>query len=122
MTYQHEFVMKRNAEYKKHLEFTVCAVVQPYYWVLAYKFRLLKSCNWQHPWQRHVRAPTRKLTKIQENKYIYSEIVCSFVFLFHLTAQHSPTSHLPPPLPMDTQPSSPSHNCNITCSTMAATT
>ena len=33
MTYQHEFVMKLNPEYEKHLEFTVCAVVQPNWWV-----------------------------------------------------------------------------------------
>jgi hypothetical protein len=33
MTYQHEFVMKSNPEYEKHLEFTVCAVVQPNRWV-----------------------------------------------------------------------------------------
>jgi hypothetical protein len=33
MTYQHEFVMKLNPEYEKHLEFTVCAVVQPNRWV-----------------------------------------------------------------------------------------
>jgi hypothetical protein len=33
MTYQHEFVMKLNPEYEKHLEFTVCAVVQPNQWV-----------------------------------------------------------------------------------------
>ena len=33
MTYQHEFVMKLNPEYEKHLEFTVCAIVQPNRWV-----------------------------------------------------------------------------------------
>jgi hypothetical protein len=33
MTYQHEFVMKLNLEYEKHLEFTVCAIVQPNRWV-----------------------------------------------------------------------------------------
>src|SRR6266851_3391126 len=76
----------------------------------------------QHPWQRCMHTPTHKLAKIQENKYIYSEIVCSFVYLFHLTAQHSPTSHLPPPLPIDTWPSSSFHNRNITHSTTAATT
>ncbi len=55
----------------------------------------------QRPWQRHTRAPTCKLAKIQENKYIYSEIVCSFVFLFHLTAQHSllPPEHAAELLP-----------------------
>ena len=33
MTYQHEFVMKLNAECEKNLEFTVCATVQPNQWV-----------------------------------------------------------------------------------------
>jgi hypothetical protein len=33
MTYQQKFVMKLNPEYEKHLEFTVCAVVQPNRWV-----------------------------------------------------------------------------------------
>ena len=33
MTYQHKFVMKLILEYEKHLEFMVCAVVQPNRWV-----------------------------------------------------------------------------------------
>ena len=33
MTYQHEFVMKLSAEYEKHLEFIVYAIVQPNQWV-----------------------------------------------------------------------------------------
>ena len=33
MTYQHEFVMELSAEYKKHLEFTVCAIVGSNRWV-----------------------------------------------------------------------------------------
>ena len=35
MTYQHEFVMKLDAEYEKTLEFMVCAIVQPNWWVLS---------------------------------------------------------------------------------------
>jgi len=33
MTYQYKFVMKLNAEYEKHLEFTVYTIVQPNQWV-----------------------------------------------------------------------------------------
>jgi hypothetical protein len=33
MTYQHEFVIRLNAEHEKDLEFTVYAAVQPNRWV-----------------------------------------------------------------------------------------
>ena len=36
MTYQQKFVMKLNPEYEKHLEFTVCAIVQPNRWVFEH--------------------------------------------------------------------------------------
>jgi hypothetical protein len=36
MTYQHEFVMKLNAEYEERLEFTVCAVLPPNRWVFKH--------------------------------------------------------------------------------------
>ena len=52
MTYQHEFVMKLSAEYEKNLEFTVCAVVQPNWWV-SWHMRLTSSVRGKYATLEH---------------------------------------------------------------------